>query len=149
MSEQLESLLSFRIGQEHFAFDTFKVRNILEMSHITKVPKTKSFILGIVNLHGNIIPVVDFRMMLGVSTDGDTSDTSIVVTSVDGNNDSYIGYVVDQVDEVFGCQGMEIKENVAVDDNNELSNAFLGNVFVKEQFVHIIDLVELSQLVEL
>ena len=149
MSEQLESLLSFRIGQEHFAFDTFKVRNILEMSHITKVPKTKSFILGIVNLHGNIIPVVDFRMMLGVSTDGDTSDTSIVVTSVDGNNDSYIGYVVDKVDEVFGCQGMEIKENVAVDDNNELSNAFLGNVFVKEQFVHIIDLVELSQLVEL
>ena len=125
MSEQLESLISFRIGQEHFAFDTFKVRSILEMSHITKVPNTKSYLLGIVNLHGNIIPVVDFRMMLGVEVVDDTSDTSIVVTSVDGNNDSYIGYVVDQVDEVFGCKGIEMKENVAVDTDNAIFSTLI------------------------
>jgi len=148
MSEQLESLISFRIGSEHFAFDTLKVRHILEMSAITKVPNAKSYILGIVNLHGTIIPVVDFRMMLGVASTGDTSDTSIVVTSVDGNNDSYIGYVVDQVDEVFNCQGLDVKDNVAIEAGNELASTFIGNVYVKERFVHIIDLNELSQLVE-
>ncbi len=148
MSEQLESLISFRIGDEHFAFDTLKVRHILEMAAITKVPNAKSYILGIVNLHGNIIPVVDFRMMLGVKAIGNTSDTSIVVTSIDGNNYSYIGYVVDQVDEVFNCRGLDVKENVAIDADNELLSTFIGNVYVKERFVHIIDLSELSQLVE-
>lgn len=148
MGEQLESLISFRVGDEHFAFDTLKVRHILEMSAITRVPNAKSYVLGIVNLHGNIIPVIDFRMMLGASETENTADTSIVVTSVDGNNDSYIGYVVDQVDEVFGCHGLEIKDNVAIDAGNELVGTFIGNVYIKERFVHIIDLGELSQLVE-
>ncbi len=148
MSQQIDSLISFRTGKEFFAFDTHKVRHILEMTEISKVPNTKGYILGVVNLHGNIVPVTDFRMMIGSSDIVNTTDTSIIVTSVDGNNDSYIGYVVDHVDEVFDLHGLEIKENVAIDSENEVSSTFIGNVFVKNNFVHIIDLEQLSQIVE-
>ena len=148
MSQHIESLISFRTGSEFFGFDTHKVRHILEMVHITRVPNTKDYILGVVNLHGNIIPVVDFRMMLGIAEITNTSDTSIIVTSVDGNNDSYIGFVVDYVDEVFDLRSEDIRENVALDNENDVSATFIGNVFVKDSFVHIIDLEQLSQIVE-
>lgn len=148
MSEQLESILSFRVGSEFFAFDTLKVRHILELSTIAKVPTTKSFVLGIVNLHGNIVPVVDLRMMMAIQNSENTTDTSVVVVSIDGNNDSYIGFVVDQVDEVFSIKGVEIKANVSIDAEHDVVKTFDGNVFAKDRFVHIINLEELSQLVE-
>lgn len=148
MNEQTDSLISFRIGEEFFAFDTHKVRHILEMTEITKVPNAKSFFLGVVNLHGNIVPVADFRLLLGTSDIQNTNDTSIIVTSIDGNNDSYIGYVVDHVDEVFELRDIDVKENIAIDSQNEIASTFIGNVFVKNSFVHIIDLEQLSQIVE-
>ena len=54
----MTSIISFLINKEIFAFDTLKVRNILELDKVTWIPNTKEYILGVINLHGNIIPIL-------------------------------------------------------------------------------------------
>nr|WP_321407187.1 chemotaxis protein CheW [uncultured Carboxylicivirga sp.] len=141
MKDQITSLISFYVNKEVFAFDTLKVRNILEFGKITWVPNTKDYILGVMNLHGNIFPVADLRVMMATEHIENTADTSIIVVSSDGKNDSLIGIVVDGVKEVFDIDGLEIKESV-YHGNSGFVNSFLGTIHKNEEFVHIIDLDE-------
>lgn len=148
MSQIFESFISFHIGHEFFAFDTLKVRHILEKGKITPVPLSKPYLLGVINLHGNILPVADLRMMLGSNRIEDSADTSIVVVSVDGNNDTYIGFVVDAVDEVLDASQVEMKEMTALDMSNQLAHCFSGTFHYRDRFVHYIGLDELTKFVE-
>nr|WP_319400362.1 chemotaxis protein CheW [uncultured Carboxylicivirga sp.] len=141
MKDQITSLISFYVNKEVFAFDTLKVRNILEFGKITWVPNTKDYVLGVMNLHGNIFPVADLRVMMETENIENTNDTSIIVVSTDGKNDSLIGIVVDGVKEVFDIDGLEIKESV-YHGNSGIVNSFLGTIHKNEEFVHIIDLDE-------
>ncbi|MCU4163240.1 chemotaxis protein CheW [Carboxylicivirga caseinilyticus] len=141
MKDQITSLISFYVNKEVFAFDTLKVRNILEFGKITWVPNTKDYILGVMNLHGNIFPVADLRVMMATEHIENTADTSIIVVSSDGKNDSLIGIVVDGVKEVFDIDGLEINESV-YHGNSGFVNSFLGTIHKNEEFVHIIDLDE-------
>lgn len=147
MNEQVASLISFYINKEVFAFNTLKVRNILEKGQMTKVPNAKEYILGIINLHGNIIPVADLRMMMGVENIKNTQDTAIIVVTDDDKNDSLIGFVVDGVKEVFDVETSAIQESV-FNGNSGLINSFSGLVMRGKDFVHIIDLTECVQEVE-
>lgn len=147
MKDQITSLISFDINKEVFAFDTLKVRNILEFGKITWVPNTKKYMLGVINLHGNIIPVADIRVMMDGIDIEDTSDTSIIVVSNDGKNDSLIGLVVDEVKEVFDLEGMEVRESVYNGNKGKIST-FLGTIHKNDEFVHIIDLDEVVQEIE-
>ena len=147
MKDQVTSLISFYVNKEVFAFDTLKVRNILEFGKVTWVPNTKDYILGVINLHGNIIPIADLRVMMEVDNIENTNDTSIIVVSNDGKNDSLIGIVVDGVKEVIDSEGLYIKESV-YNGNSGLVNTFLGTIHKNEEFVHIIDLDETVQEIE-
>ena len=147
MKDQVTSLISFYVNKEVFAFDTLKVRNILEFGKVTWVPNTKDYILGVINLHGNIIPIADLRVMMEVGNIENTNDTSIIVVSNDGKNDSLIGIVVDGVKEVIDSEGLDIKESV-YNGNTGLVNTFLGTIHKNEDFVHIIDLDETVQEIE-
>ncbi len=147
MKDQITSLISFNINKEVFAFDTLKVRNILEFGKITWVPNTKKYLLGVINLHGNIIPVADLRVMMDNEDIQDTSDTSIIVVSNDGKNSSLIGLVVDEVKEVFDLQGHEIRESVYNGSKGQV-NTFLGTIHKNDEFVHIVDLEEVVHEIE-
>lgn len=146
MKDQITSLISFYVNKEVFAFDTNKVRNILEFGKVTWVPNAKDYLLGVINLHGNIIPVADLRLMMEAENIN-TNDTAIIVVSNDDKNDSLIGIVVDSVKEVFDIEGMEIKESV-YNDSTGLIHSFLGSIHMKDEFVHIIDLDEAVQEIE-
>lgn len=147
MKEQMTSIISFLINKEIFAFDTLKVRNILELDKVTWIPNTKEYILGVINLHGNIIPITDLRMMMGVENIENAQDTAVIVVSEDDKTDSLIGFVVDGVKEVFDINEGELKESV-INGNTGLIHSFAGSIRKNDEFIHIIDLVEVVQEIE-
>ena len=142
------SVTSFRVGGEYFGFETTKIRNILEMSAPTKVPLSKNYILGVINNHGNMIPVVDFRKMLDLPDDEDLPETSIVVVSVDGTNESYLGFKVDEVDEVFDYTESQYQKDVVIEVSDLVQRSLNATVHIGDKFIYMVNLDELSKVVE-
>jgi purine-binding chemotaxis protein CheW len=71
--------LTFRLGNEVFATDVAKVREVLDFTTITKIPRTPDFMSGVINLRGNVVPVVDLRLCFEMSETEKTVNTCIVV----------------------------------------------------------------------
>ena len=61
--------LTFKLGDEVFALDIGKVREVLDFTTVTKVPQTPDFMRGVINLRGNVVPVVDMRLKFGLVPD--------------------------------------------------------------------------------
>ena len=103
--------LTFKLADEIFAFDVAKVREILELTTITKVPQTPEFMRGVINLRGSVVPVIDLAARFGgaPSTPGRRSCIVIVeVTGADGVRRD-IGVLVDAVSEVLDIPPAEIE----------------------------------------
>lgn len=98
----LQSFLSFKVGDEFFAASVSKVLSILDMVQITRVPGSPAFMLGIINLRGAVLPVIDSRIRFGLSPGPVTANTCIVVMEVMfGKELINIGILVDGVQEVI------------------------------------------------
>ena len=107
----LNSYLSFKLGDEIFASNVSKVLNILEMMKITKVPKAPTYMKGVINLRGTVLPVVDTRLKFGMLPIELTTNTCILVLDVKVDEESvHIGAIVDSVQEVleFGLHHLKI-----------------------------------------
>ena len=101
--------LTFRLDDELFAFDIAKVREVLEFSHITRVPRTPDFMRGVINLRGNVVPVLDLKLKLGLSRTEKTIDTCIVITEVNmGGEKVVLGALADSVQEVMELDPSQI-----------------------------------------
>jgi purine-binding chemotaxis protein CheW len=99
---QTGQYLTFRLDKELFAVDIAKVREVLEFTTVTKVPRTSKFMRGVINLRGNVVPVVDMRLKLGLPQTERTVDTCIVITEVVVDGERVIlGALVDSVQEVL------------------------------------------------
>lgn len=90
--------LGFRLGDEHYGVAVSVVREIIEMQPITKLPRTPHYVLGMLNLRGKIIPVVDLRRKLGLCDGAPAETTRIVVIDAGGQR---TGVVVDGVSDVL------------------------------------------------
>lgn len=101
--------LTFTLDQERYAVDIAKVREVLDFSSITKVPRTPEYMRGMINLRGNIVPVIDLRLKLGLARTERTVDTCIVITEVaiDGQL-TILGALADSVQEVVELDGESI-----------------------------------------
>ncbi len=95
---ELLQLVTFMVGAEEFAISILSVQEINRMMQITRVPQSPSFIEGVINLRGKIIPVMDLRKRFNVETPSDSSDSRIVVVEVATR---VIGFTVDRVNEVL------------------------------------------------
>jgi len=102
--------LTFRVGEEDFALDVSNVREILEFTSITKVPKTPEYMRGVINLRGSVVPVLDMRLKFGLTEAQKTIDTCIIVLEVDIDGEkTVIGALVDSVQEVFELDPQHIE----------------------------------------
>jgi len=94
--------LTFQLGEEIFAIDVSRVREILEFTTITKVPKTPDYMRGVINLRGSVVPVLDMRLKFGMTKTERKVNTCIIVVEVLLDNETaIIGSLVDSVQEVF------------------------------------------------
>jgi len=101
-----QQLVSFRIGSEEFGISIMKVQEIIRMQEITKVPQMPDFIEGVINLRGNVIPIVDLRKRFNLLITEKTNESRIVVVSV---LDRVMGIIVDGVSEVLRLSDDQIE----------------------------------------
>jgi purine-binding chemotaxis protein CheW len=102
--------LTFKLDEEVFAIDVAKVREVLDLTTITKIPRTPDFMSGVINLRGSVVPVVDLRLCFEMSKTNKTVNTCIVVVEVllDGEP-TIIGALADSVEEVIDLEPDQIQ----------------------------------------
>ena len=94
--------LTFKLDEEVFALDISTVREVLDFTKITKVPQTPDFMLGVINLRGSVMPVVDMRLKFGLSRTEPTVNTCIIIVEIELDGEvTLLGALVDSVQEVI------------------------------------------------
>ena len=98
LSGEVVQVVSFRLGTEEYGVDISQVQEIIRMVEITHVPRAPHFMEGVINLRGQLIPIIDLRTRFGMVRIDATKSTRIIVTEI-GNK--RVGIVVDSVSEVL------------------------------------------------
>lgn len=102
--------LTFVLENELFALNIGSVREVLELTTITKVPRTPEFIRGVINLRGRAVPVVDLRMKFGMGETRRTVNTCIIIVEVELDGESTVlGALADSVQEVYEMESSQIE----------------------------------------
>ncbi len=102
--------LTFKLGDEVFALDIGKVREVLDFTAVTKVPQTPDFMRGVINLRGNVVPVVDMRLKFGMSQTEKTVNTCVIITEIDVDGETtVVGAMADSVQEVLDLEPEQIE----------------------------------------
>jgi len=103
--------LTFALANEEYGLEILKVREIIGYMEITAVPQTPYYVKGVINLRGQVIPVVDLRAKFGMETVEVTDESCIIVVEISQGSRSFsTGIVVDHVQEVLDIAGQDIEE---------------------------------------
>ncbi|AIQ24701.1 chemotaxis protein CheW [Paenibacillus sp. FSL E2-8871] len=97
MAEDIKVIV-FKLGSEEYGIEVEKVQTIERMMPITRVPKTYSFIKGVINLRGVVIPVIDLRGRFGIEEAEQTDQSRVIIVSV---NEMEVGFIVDSANDVI------------------------------------------------
>lgn len=104
--------LTFALDNEEYGLEILKVREIIGYMQITAVPKTPAHVKGVINLRGQVIPVVDLRLKFSMNAAEITEETCIIVVEIhQGDHKFQTGIVVDSVKEVLDIEGESIEES--------------------------------------
>jgi purine-binding chemotaxis protein CheW len=113
MAAELETLdeekiqyIVVMIGSEQYGLDISKVDNIVRMQKITRVPKAPSYYPGVINLRGEVVPVMSARLKMGLDEDEITKNTRIIILRLEAQG--LVGILVDEVKEVITLGESEI-----------------------------------------
>jgi purine-binding chemotaxis protein CheW len=110
-ASSISSYITFKLGDELFAIDVARVREVLDLSEITRVPTAPPYLRGVVNVRGSAIPVVDLRCKFGLPAVPDTVNTRIVVIELELDGElAVVGGLADSVHEVLELERSQIRE---------------------------------------
>lgn len=112
-----------KLGDEQYGIDIKYIDNIVRMQHITRVPKVDDYLKGVINLRGEVIPVMSIRIKMGLERDVETKSSRIIILKLE--QQGTIGVIVDEVREVVTLENDRI-EKVAYDSKDEKSNFLSG-----------------------
>lgn len=132
--------LTFISAREIYAIDTLCVREIIEYGQVTSVPMMPSFIRGVINLRGSVVPVIDLQARFCKGTTQQGSRTCIVILElVQGGEPQVLGIVVDSVSEVIEIELVDIKPAPAI--GNRIREDFIrGMVKVRGEFLTVLQI---------
>lgn len=131
----ISQVLTFKLAEEVYGVDIMSVREVLDFSGVTKVPHTPAYMVGVINLRGNVVPVVDLKLKFGIGATENTVNTCIIIVEVEIDGESTIlGALADSVQEVveFDHNNIEAAPKIGT----QLNTAFIagmakrGNSFV-------------------
>lgn len=110
-ASSISSYITFKLGDELFAIDVARVREVLDLSEITRVPTAPPYMRGVVNVRGSAVPVVDLRRKFGLPAAADTVNTRIVVIELELDGElAVVGGLADSVHEVLELERSQIRE---------------------------------------
>ena len=98
----------FGIDNENYGIDISSVNSIIQMPQITYVPKSPRHYSGIINLRGEIVPIISLRRRMNLEDDTFTDESKIIITDIE--EDKQVGFIVDDVKEVMTIADDEIRE---------------------------------------
>ncbi|MFA7405645.1 MAG: chemotaxis protein CheW [Pelobacteraceae bacterium] len=132
--------LTFKLDEEVFALDVAKVREILEYTTVTKVPRTPDFMRGVINLRGSVVPVIDLRLKFGMTATEQTVNTCIIVAEVGMEGETILlGALADSVQEVDEMEPGQIE--AAPHIGTRLNTDFIRGMGKQDgNFVMILDI---------
>jgi purine-binding chemotaxis protein CheW len=132
--------LTFNLDEEIFALDVAKVREILDFTTVTKVPQTPEFMRGVINLRGNVVPVMDLRLKFGMTVTEKTVNTCVIVVEMNFCDEAMVlGVLADSVQEVIDMEAEQIEPAPRI--GTRLNTDFiLGMGKHNDQFLMILDI---------
>jgi len=140
INDEITTFLTFKLGKEFFATDVSKVLTILEMKPITKVPNSPDYMRGVINLRGNVLPVIDMRIKFGMQSTEFTQNTCIIVLNVNIENENIqLGVLVDAVDQVLEIKESEIEDSPTIGTKYK-TEFIMGMYHLEEGFIMLLNI---------
>ena len=132
--------LTFGLGDDIFALDVIKAKEVLDFSEVTQVPQTPDYMLGVINLRGSVVPVIDMRRKFNMEVADRTRNSCIVVVEVDVDGEPVtVGALVDSVREVIDLDPAQIEPPPRI--GTKLNTEFIkGMGNLDDRFVIILDI---------
>ena len=115
--EETIQYIVIRLGEEQYGIDIRYIDNIVRMQHITRVPKVPAYLKGVINLRGEVIPVMSLRIKMGLPEDEITRATRIIILKLEQQGN--VGIIVDEVKEVVTLGISQVEK--MPHDSNEVS----------------------------
>lgn len=142
MTENLtDRYLSFSLGKEEYAIPLLSVKEVLALPEITPVPQTPSYFLGIMNLRGQVISVMDLRSKLGIKP-LDGAETVVVICQI---GDLVVGITVDSVNSVLNPKKEEISDRPELDATK--NSRFVSAIYRRD--THMVLLIDVGRALNL
>jgi purine-binding chemotaxis protein CheW len=135
--DKLIQLVSFNLDEEEYGVDVLKVREIIRMPIVTRVPNTPHYVEGIINLRGKVIPIISMRRKFGLLESESDKQTRIMVMDVEGE---LMGFIVDAVSEVIRISGSEIQPSPAVVAGSVDQECIAGVINQAERLLVLLEL---------
>ncbi len=130
------------IGNEQYGINIQYIDNIVRNQRITRVPKAQTYFKGVINLRGEIIPVMSVRLKLGLEDDHYTDKTRIIIVKVDSAS---VGVIVDQVKEVVTL-GTDDIEKVTRTANDDAASGYINAIGKSnDELISLLDIVSLIE----
>ena len=131
-----------RLGQEQYGIDIKYIDNIVRMQHMTRVPKMPAYLKGVINLRGEVVPVMSIRTKMGLESDVYTNATRIIILKIEDRG--MLGVIVDAVCEVVTLATDEVEPN-NVHSNHTKDNFING---IGKNGDQLISLLEINAIIE-
>ena len=129
-----------KIGNEQYGINIKYIENIVRSQKITRVPKTQSYYKGVINLRGEICPIMSVRIKLGLEPDEFTDKTRFIIIKVEG---ATIGIIVDQVREVVTLDESSV-EKMGKSTNDDIAANYISGIGKKDgELISLLDIVSL------
>ena len=141
MEKQFDSMqvVIFQLGDEEYGIPILAVQEIIRPQVPTKIPKAPQFIKGIINLRGQVIPIVDLAGRFGLTAATTTQEQRFVVVEVEGNT---VGIIVDSVSEVLAVSGENIKP--PMEGFQSFDTKFISGILtLEERLIILLDIEKL------
>ena len=135
-----QQYVTFNLADELFGVEVSRAREILSLTPVTKVPQTPDYLLGVINLRGQVVPVVDMRLKLGLPAGEETEDTCIIVIEVQVDGEVLVvGALADAVREVMEIRDDQIEPPPRL--GTKLNIEFINGMGkVDEQFMILLNI---------
>jgi len=142
--------MTFKLANEEYGLEILRVREIIGLMDITRVPKTQDFVRGIINLRGKVIPVIDLKLKFGMIRTEATDQTVIIVVQVQaGDRDLTMGMLVDEVLEVLDIAEDQIEPPPNFGTENIDTKFILGVGKEQKRVIFLLDIAKVLTVQEI
>lgn len=137
VTSETSQFIVIKLGNEQYGINIKYIDNIVRLQHITRVPKVPPYLKGVINLRGEVIPVMSIRIKMGLPVDEITKSSRIIIIKLE--TQGTIGIIVDEVKEVVTLE-LEQIEKVSYDSKDEKENFISGVGKCDDGLISLLDL---------